>query len=163
MEISRIDAGAGELVAEEVRLDELVRQALRHSGQPEVPLDVASGAGGLVVLLDKRRLERVVANLVDNAETHGQGAVRVSVERAGQAARVVVDDAGPGVEPGVRERIFERCVRGPAAGRRGTGEGTGLGLSLVEEHVRLHHGRVWVEERPGGGARFVVELPLGPA
>jgi signal transduction histidine kinase len=60
-----------------------------------------------------------------------------------------------------RERIFERFARGSvAAGRRGRGGGTGLGLALVAEHVRLHGGRVWVEDRPGGGARFVFELPL---
>ena len=57
--------------------------------------------------------------------------------------------------------MFERFARGGAAGRRATSEGAGLGLALVSEHVRLHGGRVWVEDRPDGepGARFVIELP----
>jgi signal transduction histidine kinase len=76
------------------------------------------------------------------------------------ALRLEVDDEGPGVPEEERRRIFERFNRGSAAGRRGGAEGVGLGLSLVVEHVQLHRGKVWVEERPGGGARFVVELPV---
>ena len=66
----------------------------------------------------------------------------------------------PGLPPAERARVFERFYRGQAAGRRGTGTGTGLGLALVAEHVRLNGGTVWVEESEGGGARFVVELPV---
>jgi len=71
-----------------------------------------------------------------------------------------VEDAGPGVPADEREQIFERFVRGSAARGGRPGGGSGLGLSLVSEHVRVHEGRVWVEERAGGGARFVVELPV---
>ncbi len=74
--------------------------------------------------------------------------------------RLVVDDAGPGIPAEEREAVFERFYRGPAARRRGVTEGTGLGLSLVKEHVALHGGRTWAEEAPGGGARFIVELPV---
>jgi signal transduction histidine kinase len=57
--------------------------------------------------------------------------------------------------------VFERFARGGGAGRRTGSEGAGLGLSLVDEHVRMHGGRVWVEDRLDGlpGARFVIELP----
>ena len=60
-----------------------------------------------------------------------------------------------------RALIFERFARGGSAGRRAGSEGAGLGLALVDEHVRLHGGRVWVEDRIDGepGARFVIELP----
>ena len=68
-------------------------------------------------------------------------------------------DAGPGVPAADRERVFERFSRG-GAGRRAPGTGVGLGLALVSEHVALHKGQVFVEERPGGGARFVIELPV---
>jgi signal transduction histidine kinase len=74
-------------------------------------------------------------------------------------ARVELDDAGPGVPPEGREHIFERFSRGSPANRDATDRGVGLGLALVTQHVRGHDGRAWVESRPGGGARFVVELP----
>ena len=108
------------------------------------------------VAADRRRLERVVANLLLNAQHHGGGPVRVAVEHIDAATvHLVVEDAGPGVDPSERTRIFERFSRGTAARHR---VGTGLGLALVAEQARLQGGRVWVEERPGGGARFVMEL-----
>ena len=74
---------------------------------------------------------------------------------------IAVEDHGPGVPIEERNLIFERFARGGSSGRRGLGEGAGLGLALVDEHVRLHGGRVWVEDRRDGeeGARFVIELP----
>ena len=69
---------------------------------------------------------------------------------------LTVDDAGPGVARGERSRIFERFARGSAARHR---VGTGLGLSLVAEHAHAHGGEAWVEDRPGGGARFKVSFP----
>lgn len=111
------------------------------------------------VLADRRRLERVLANLLDNATRHGGGLVRLGVLRSGDRARIEVDDAGPGVAPAEREHIFERFARGSPTARDASDGGAGLGLALVSQHVRRHDGRVWVEARPGGGARFVVELP----
>jgi two-component system sensor histidine kinase MtrB len=160
LEISRFDAGVARLAVEDVRVDELVSHAVpadRHQ-----LLDVDPEAAGLVIRAEKRRLERVVTNLLTNAEIHGGGAVRVGVRRVDSTVRLEVDDAGGGVPPDDRERVFERFARGAAAGRRsGSGaDGVGLGLALVREHVRLHRGRVWVEDSPDGGARFVVELPV---
>ena len=76
-----------------------------------------------------------------------------------------VEDNGPGVVPAERKLIFDRFHRGRAGGRRGRDSGSGLGLALVAEHVGLHGGRVWVEDRPDAirGARFVVELPVAVA
>jgi two-component system sensor histidine kinase MtrB len=160
LEISRFDSGAAELHLEEVDVGELVRHALVAAGESGV-VDVQTGLNGAVVRADKRRLERVIANLVDNARSYGGGVARVGLEREGPSVRLVVEDHGPGVRVEEREKVFERFFRGSAAGRRGTGEGSGLGLALVAEHVRLHGGRVWVEDRSDGrGARFVVELPV---
>jgi two-component system, OmpR family, sensor histidine kinase MtrB len=111
---------------------------------------------------DRRRLDRVVANLLDNADRHAGGAVRVAVSRRGGRVRVEVDDAGPGVDAGLRERVFERFARGAPAAQRGRGGGTGLGLALVAQHVRHLRGAVWIEDRACGGVRFVVELPEAP-
>ena len=62
-----------------------------------------------------------------------------------------------------REAIFGRFSRGDAGLRAGSGSGTGLGLALAAEHIRLHGGRIWAEDGPGGGGRFVIELPMEPA
>jgi signal transduction histidine kinase len=78
---------------------------------------------------------------------------------------ISVSDHGQGVVPEERHLVFERFSRGGGAGRRGSMEGAGLGLALVDEHVRLHGGRVWVEDRGDGdpGARFIIELPAEEA
>ncbi len=162
LEISRIDAGIDDLVFEDVSLGEFVLHAVRSPAASVVPVEIEADVGHAVVRADKRRLERVVANLLDNARRHGGGVSRVSVERSDGWVRVAVEDSGEGVPLGDRDRIFERFARGEAAGRRDESDGTGLGLSLVREHVRLHGGRVWVEDAPAGGARFVVQLPVRP-
>ncbi|HZU72788.1 MAG TPA: HAMP domain-containing sensor histidine kinase [Acidimicrobiales bacterium] len=163
LEVSRFDAGSNDLSLEEVSPAELVRQAIGVLRADQVAVEVAPGAEDIRIRADKRRLERVLANLLDNADAHGGGAVRVAVE-PGPAGGVViaVDDAGPGVPVEAREAVFERFARGPAAGDRSRWQGVGLGLSLVAEHVRLHRGSVGVEDSPEGGARFSVELPADP-
>jgi signal transduction histidine kinase len=163
LEISRIDAGAAVLDLDEVSVPELVRNAVRLTGHGDVPVEVEPGAADATASVDKRRVVRVVANLLDNAAKYGGGAECVTVERVGGEVRVVVEDRGAGVPEADRERVFERFSRGSAVvGRRNTGEGVGLGLSLVREHVALHGGRVWVEDRfdDESGARFVVALPV---
>jgi signal transduction histidine kinase len=156
LEISRVDQGAFRLSAERLDLAELARYVLaRSSTGDSVPVEAS---GPVPVLGDRRRLEQVVSNLVDNAEGHGRGLVRVAVCHADRVVRLEVDDAGPGVPAADRERIFERFARVSDRDRRVEDTGSGLGLALVAQHVRLHAGRVWVTDRPGGGARFVVEL-----
>jgi signal transduction histidine kinase len=169
LEISRFDAGAAHLHLETVRISELVLAAVGAATTEDVPVSVSAEAAASTVAVDKRRLVRVMANLLSNADRYGGGATLVAVElppasdSARTHVRIAVEDAGTGVAPEDATRIFERFTRGADdAGRRGSGDGVGLGLALVQEHVRLHGGRVWVEDRPDGqpGARFVVELPL---
>jgi signal transduction histidine kinase len=161
LEISRFDAGVMHLDLEEVRVDELVLQAVASSTDVDVPIDIDSDLAGVVVKADKRRLSRVIANLLDNAAKYGDGASRVELRKRGDAVLIAVEDEGPGVPPEDRDSIFFRFNRGSSAGRRRGIDGVGLGLALVAEHIRLHGGQVWVEGRPEdhAGARFVIELP----
>ena len=162
LEISRFDAGVVRLELEEVHLAELVMQAVSHSTEVDVPVELDAALAGLVVHADKRRIVRVIANLIDNARKYGGGATGVSLRRVDDGIQIAVEDKGAGVPADDRHVIFDRFSRGASAGRRGTTEGVGLGLALVAEHVNLHGGRVWVEDRADGeeGARFVVELPV---
>ena len=165
LEISRVDTGHARLDLELVRVADLVSRAADRSAGRQVT-EVAPGGEQLMSRLDKRRLERVIVNLVENAQGHGGGVRRVVVEpsnedgRSADTVRICVEDNGPGVPLDHREQIFERFARAPRGpGVLDTG-GVGLGLSLVVEHVRLHGGQVWIEDAAGGGARFVVELPV---
>ena len=157
LEIS-VDDASPPAPLEPVRLAPLVRAAV--AGRIEVTV-TSPTAEDAVVLGDRRRLERVVCNLLDNAELHGGGVVDVLVRDVPGGVELVVDDAGPGVPTELRSDVFERFARGPRA--RSDTDGAGLGLALVARHVRRHAGEVRVEDRPGGGARFVVRLPLDPA
>jgi signal transduction histidine kinase len=161
LEISRFDAGVMHLDLEEVRVDELVMQAVTASTDVDVTVDIDADLAGVVVKADKRRLSRVIANLLDNAAKYGDGASRVELRKAGDAVLIAVEDQGPGVPAEDRESIFFRFNRGSSAGHRRGIDGVGLGLALVAEHIRLHGGSVWVEDRANGetGARFVIELP----
>ena len=167
LEISRFDAGAVRLHMEELLAAEFVRNAIAVSSLPSAPITVSPRCEMVLINGDRRRLARVVANLIDNARLHGGGSPEVSiaeVEPEGQPIRhihIAVEDHGPGVPENERALVFERFARGGMAGRRAGNDGAGLGLSLVDEHVRMHGGRVWVEDRLDGepGARFVIELP----
>lgn len=166
LEISRFDAGAVRLHKEELLAAEFVRNAVAVSSLPETTVAVSPRAESVLIDGDRRRLARVIANLIDNARIHGGGAPEVSIaEVDGESEpvtriRIAVEDHGPGVPEEERELIFERFARGGSAGRRAGSDGAGLGLALVAEHVRMHDGTVWVTDRLDGqpGARFVIEL-----
>ena len=119
----------------------LCRRIIDRNGFRELPLDVPDHTGNgspLSATVDKLRFERILANLLENANHHGGGLTRVSIERTdGPFLLVVVEDAGPGVARGERLRIFERFARGSAARHR---IGTGLGLALVSEHATAQGG-----------------------
>jgi signal transduction histidine kinase len=123
---------------------------------------VAPDEGGLMLLGSPRLLRRLLRNLLENARRYSDGAVTVVLEAsAGGQAVIRVNDLGPGVPPELRERIFEPFYRLPGASEREGG--VGLGLALVKSIAERHGGSVRCEanDTPGGGASFVVTLPLG--
>lgn len=157
LELSRLDAGATEVNLEPLQLEDTIRRIAQRYGYNHVPI-VVDAAATLPVNTDKLRLERIMANLLDNAKEHAGGPARVTIARADDHVEIAVEDAGPGIAAAERERIFERFARGAASRHR---VGTGLGLALVAEHATALGGRAWVEDREPAGARFVVSLPVG--
>jgi two-component system phosphate regulon sensor histidine kinase PhoR len=126
--------------------------------QQRVVTTVDAGVGALAG--DPGKLHDVLRNLVENAANYApeRTTIHLSAERDGEHIALVVDDEGPGIPEADLQRIFERFYRVDKARSRETG-GTGLGLSIVKHLVGLHGGDVRAENRPGGGARFVVRIP----
>jgi two-component system phosphate regulon sensor histidine kinase PhoR len=118
---------------------------------------------GVRVLADRRRLDQVLLNLLDNAVKFNRsgGAVRVTAVREEGRARLMVDDTGPGIPPQALERIFNRFYRLDRSRSREI-PGTGLGLAIVKHLVRLQGGDIRAENLPETGARFILVLPLAP-
>ena len=148
MEISRFDAGAESVHAEEVDVAALVRAAVRSRGwDGRVRLE----GDGLRVTSDPRRLERIVANLVDNALEHGGSSISV---RIGENEIEVADD-GPGIPQEHLPHVFERFYKADASR---SGSGTGLGLAIARENAILLGGELEVASEPGQGTRFTLRL-----
>lgn len=124
-------------------------------------------AGPVVVVGDRDRLRQVVANLVGNAVVHTPAGtpvdvgVRTVTGPSGPVAELAVADRGPGLTPQEAARVFDRFWRADASRTRASG-GSGLGLAVVDAVVRAHGGSVAVHERPGGGAVFLVSVPVAP-
>jgi two-component system sensor histidine kinase MtrB len=162
LEISRLDAGMAELVAEPVDLQGVVLRAveavrgLAGESGTELELDVPSGVNAEV---DSRRVERIVRNLVANAIDHGEGRpVRVTVGCDERSVAVLVRDHGLGLRPGEAGLVFNRFWRADSSRARRSG-GTGLGLSIALEDARLHGGWLQAWGEPGRGAAFRLTLP----
>ncbi|NTX60616.1 response regulator [Myxococcus sp. CA051A] len=164
LDVAKLDAGKMRLQYEEVDLARLVRLGAENFEglAAERRLDFALELPAMLpAQVDSEKVDRVVLNLLSNAAkfTPPGGSIRVALSAEAGRGRLVVEDTGPGVRLELREAIFERFRQGDEATVRDLG-GTGLGLAIARDFVVLHEGRVWVEDRPGGGARFVVELPL---
>ncbi|HEU4591424.1 MAG TPA: ATP-binding protein [Steroidobacteraceae bacterium] len=145
---SRLDAVRGLERRESIDLLALAAEEAAHFDR-EVSGDAITISG------DPLLLRRLIRNLLENARLHAGGARDVRVARQGDAALLIVEDAGPGIPPEDRERIFEPFYRRADADQS---SGTGLGLAIVRQVARLHGGEVGYAPRAGGGSRFTVTL-----
>jgi two-component system, OmpR family, sensor histidine kinase MtrB len=161
LELARLDSAAPAEAEPEVSLSALAREVMLRSGRAPGLLH-ADDDTRTRVHVAKGRLERSLVNLLDNADRHAGGVRAVRVERRADTVVLSVDDAGPGVARDERERIFERFVRGPRAGR-GSLPGAGLGLAIVAETVTQQGGAALCAASPLGGARFSLSLPAADA
>jgi len=157
LELARVEEATPEPV--DVDLDDLVLEEANRV-RP-VPIDTSRVSGGRVVG-DRRQLQRLVRNLLDNASSHARGQVAASVGTGDGSVWLVVDDDGPGIPPADRARVFDRFTR-LDEGRGRAGGGAGLGLAMVRSIAERHGGAVAIDDAPIGGARLVVRLPAdGP-
>ena len=163
LEISRFDAGAATLDSELVDVCDLVRRsaddaqqlAERRGGRIEFRLP----ATGCFAEADRRRVERILRNILVNAVEHGEGKdVVVTTAIDSDAVAVSVRDYGVGLRPGEEHKVFDRFWRADPARARTTG-GTGLGLAISLEDARLHGGWLQAWGEPGKGSVFRLTLP----
>jgi two-component system, OmpR family, sensor kinase len=153
---SRLDAKETDVgTFESVDLTGLAAEECARAGAELVPSD---DERPLVVQGVVKLLRRAMRNLLENARRYSDGPVTVQLTREGGDAVVRVRDRGPGVPPAERERIFEPFYRLAGASERFGG--VGLGLALVRSITQRHHGSVQCEDHEGGGACFVLRIPL---
>ncbi|WP_433630789.1 ATP-binding protein [Nocardia sp. CA-120079] len=164
LDSSRLAVGVVQPQFRRVYMDEVVHQALvsvgmgarglRRAAMDRVKVEV----GEVSVRADSGLLERVLANLIDNALRHStrDTPVRVTAEHDGERVSIAVIDVGPGVAPGTEEQLFEPFQR---LGDRDNTTGVGLGLSVVRGFVEAMGGTVHAEPTPGGGLTMIVDLP----
>ena len=159
--LARADERGLTMAHEDVDMDDLVAVEAERLSR-DTPLDVRTDVTPTRIVGDSVRLSRMLRNLLDNAGRHATSQVSVAAHACGAHAVLTVDDDGPGIAPADRERVFDRFVRLDANRSRSAG-GAGLGLAIVREIVAAHHGSVSITDRPGGGTRVTVQLPLAYA
>jgi two-component system sensor histidine kinase KdpD len=160
LDLSRLQTGAVHLVTQDVGLDDVVSRALRSLPATErVDVDIAADLPPARV--DSGLLERVAANLVENALRYSppHTRVQVSAEVAGPRIRLRVVDHGPGVPQSSKPQLFQPFQR---LGDAPAGEGVGLGLAVAAGLARALGGGLTAHDTPGGGLTMVVDLAAGP-
>jgi two-component system OmpR family sensor kinase len=165
-EAIEIDTLVGELLAsariefqavspKPLEAGEIARRALERAAEDPAKLTLAAPV--IAFAADPTLVARALANLVDNARKHGGGLDRMEVHASDRSVFFEITDRGRGFAPGEETRVFERFFRGAGTGSQGS---LGLGLALVKRIAEAHGGRVQATNRPEGGARLVLKLPI---
>ncbi len=164
LDMARLQAGSIQLKREWQPLDEVIGAALqslavqlaRHSIHVDLPADLP------LLEFDTVLMERVFCNLLENAAKYTPPGSRIEIAAypEGDVVVITVTDSGPGLPPGKEEMLFEKFVRGQD---ESSVAGVGLGLAIARAIVQAHKGMIRAENRPEGGARFIISLPAGEA
>jgi signal transduction histidine kinase len=164
-ELARIDAAALRLDLEEARLPQIVDACVRgldaEARARRVRLASELDDDLPAVRCAPEQVQRVLFNLLTNALRHtpSDGSVVVRARVAAEELEVLVEDTGSGLAAGAEQRVFDRFWRADGSRTRSTG-GAGLGLAIARGFVEAQGGRIWAENRSGGGARFAFTLPV---
>jgi two-component system sensor histidine kinase KdpD len=161
LHITRIESGAVALNTQWYPLEEVVGSALERTKRALAGRQVNARLGEdlPLVKLDGVLIEQVLINLLENAAKYTPAGTEIDLEARmeGPSLVVRVADRGPGLEESERQRVFDKFYRGS---RAGAGQrGAGLGLAICRAAVEAHGGRIWEEDRPGGGACFLFSIP----
>jgi two-component system sensor histidine kinase KdpD len=162
LDMARLETGSVTLRREWQPLEEVIGVALQarasvlaqHAVRVDLPADLP------LLELDAVLMERVFCNLLENAAKYTPAGSRIEIlaRHAGEYVEIVVADNGPGLPAGKEEALFEKFARGH---EESAVSGVGLGLAIVRAIVEVHQGTVRAENRPEGGARFTISLPVG--
>jgi K+-sensing histidine kinase KdpD len=158
LDLSRLQAGAAQPEPELHELDDLVVRALDELGDEGRRVDVSLPDEAMTVRVDAQQIERVLANVLENALKYSPAGELVHVHVTGTQSEAIVRivDRGPGIAAAERERIFEPFHRGG----RSDSAGAGLGLAIARGFTEANGGRLWAESLEGQGAAFVLALPV---
>jgi two-component system sensor histidine kinase KdpD len=159
LDVARIESGLVRPQREWCDVAELLAEARTRADLPEAALAVSIRDSAPPIHVDAALVTHALAILFRNATTHGAAPEppTVTAQRDGEQLVIDVADRGPGLPFGEEERVFARFYRAADA-RPG---GLGLGLAIARRLVEAHGGTVTAENRPAGGARFSVRLPIG--
>jgi two-component system sensor histidine kinase KdpD len=169
LDMTRIEAGGVQVQKEWQPIEEVVGAALtrldsaKGSGEAnllyEHPLTISLPPDLPLVPLDSVLIEQVLINLLENAMkyTPPSSPIAIAATATRDAITIEIADHGPGLPLGDEQRVFEKFYRAPVTKNR---SGVGLGLTICRAIIAAHKGRIWAENRPGGGAVFRFTLPL---
>lgn len=168
LEMSRFDGGAATMIPSTVNVSEFLESVVEATGRTDLNLVISPMLRVFDIELDKRRIARVISNLIDNAYAHGTRPVWLNAielppgDTSPTHVRISVEDRGAGVDLDRSDELFERFNRGS---RQSGSSGSGLGLALAREHVLLHGGTIHFAPLPRGitGTCITVVLPLRQA
>jgi two-component system sensor histidine kinase MtrB len=161
LDLSRFDAGAAQLDLERVDLVEVAREFADDPGLAGLPTELVGDTTPAVVEADRRRIDRIMRNLLSNAARHSSSdRIELEVTQSDELVSLTVRDFGIGLSEEAASQVFDRFWRADPARSEG---GTGLGLAIAREDAALHGGSLKVRSHPKGGTEFILTIPRQPA
>jgi two-component system sensor histidine kinase KdpD len=157
IQLARIESQKVIVERQKLSIADLLHRILSHFA--DAPRFVTDVPADLIVQADSDLLGQAIRQLLENARKYSprNAPIEISAAREGPAMMMRIMDKGPGISPIELDRIFDKFFRGTRG--RGTAGGTGMGLAIAKGIIEAHGGKIWAENRPGGGAVFLFQLP----